>query len=190
MLQLVPLNANEITARNTVWRHAFTFIDIVKVKVCSENSFNFAGEDLPKEQPSSTMVTLDYSLWLGENLWQYSGRQGYINRGTCSQPELTSCHVLPSAYVIIFWAVATNAVNKSVWRKKTVLDFPSTNMQWIMNNLWDTEHGSLRTRAQCSVTQSTVLWEPEHTGAPCSPRAPSPAGRLERFMQPRLLVWW
>ena len=28
--------------------------------------------------------------------------QGYINRGTCSQPELTSCHVLPSAYVIIF----------------------------------------------------------------------------------------
>ncbi len=57
--------------------------------------------------------------------------QGYINRGTCSYPELTSCHVLTSAYVIIFWAVARNAVNKSVWRKKTVLDFPSTNMQWI-----------------------------------------------------------
>ena len=88
--------------------------------------------------------------------------QGYINRGTCSQPELTSGHVLSSAYVIIFWAVATNAVNKSVWRKKTVLDFPSTNMQWIMNNLWDTEHGSLRTRAQCSETQSTVLCDTEH----------------------------
>ena len=29
-------------------------------------------------------------------------RQGYINRGTCSHPELTSCHVLTSAYVIIF----------------------------------------------------------------------------------------
>ena len=30
------------------------------------------------------------------------GDQGYINRGTCSYPELTSCHVLTSAYVIIF----------------------------------------------------------------------------------------
>ena len=86
----------------------------------------------------------------------FAGIQGYINRGTCSYPELTSCHVLTSAYVIIFWAVARNAVNKSVWRKKTVLDFPSTNMQWIMNNLWDTEHGALRTRARCSETQSTV----------------------------------
>ena len=28
--------------------------------------------------------------------------QGYINRGTCSSPELTSGHVLSSAYVIIF----------------------------------------------------------------------------------------
>ena len=28
--------------------------------------------------------------------------QGYINCGTCSYPELTSCHVLTSAYVIIF----------------------------------------------------------------------------------------
>ena len=28
--------------------------------------------------------------------------QGYINRGTCSYPEPTSCHVLTSAYVIIF----------------------------------------------------------------------------------------
>ena len=143
--------------------------------------------------------------------------QGYINRSTCSYPELTSCHVLTSAYVIIFWAVARNAVNKSVWRKKTVLDFPSTNMQWIslfkhqqmwacfsrpfllqkpssdswvicfieaclvtmVHTLWDiehsalrhTEHGALRHRARCSETQSTVLWEPEHTGAPCSPRA-------------------
>ena len=41
-------------------------------------------------------------------------RQGYINRGTCSYPKPTSCHVLTSAYVIIFWAVARNAVNKSV----------------------------------------------------------------------------
>ena len=99
-----------------------------------------------------------FVLWIKfDNFVYYSERQGYINRGTCSQPELTSGHVLSSAYVIIFWAVATNAVNKSVWRKKTVLDFPSTNMQWIMNNLWDTEHGSLRTRAQCSGSQSTVL---------------------------------
>ena len=29
-----------------------------------------------------------------------SGKQGYIIRGTCSYPELTSCHVLTSAYVI------------------------------------------------------------------------------------------
>ena len=57
--------------------------------------------------------------------------QGCINRGTCSHPELTHDCVLTSAYVIIFWTVARNAVNKSVWRKKTVLDFPSTNMQWI-----------------------------------------------------------
>ena len=31
-----------------------------------------------------------------------SDTQGYINRGTCSYSELTSCHVLTSAYVIIF----------------------------------------------------------------------------------------
>ena len=48
----------------------------------------------------------------------FLSHQGYINRGTCSQHELTSCHVLTSAYVIIFWTVARNAVNKSVWRKK------------------------------------------------------------------------
>ena len=41
-------------------------------------------------------------------------KQGYINRGTCSHPELTSGHVLTSAYVIIFRAVTRNAVNKSV----------------------------------------------------------------------------
>ena len=61
----------------------------------------------------------------------FSPQQGCINRGTCSHAELTLDHVLTSAYVIIFWTVARNAVNKSVWRKKTVLDFPSTNMQWI-----------------------------------------------------------
>ena len=48
---------------------------------------------------------------------------------TCSHPELTKDHVLTSACVIIFRAVTRNAVNKSVWRKKTLLDFPSTNMQ-------------------------------------------------------------
>ena len=109
--------------------------------------------------------------------------QRCINRGMCSHPELTLDHVLTSAYVIIFWAVARNAVNKSVWRKKTVLDFPSTNMQWISlfkhQQMWacrrrsHLEHGSPRPRAQCSDKQSTVLWEPEHTGAPCSPRAPN-----------------
>ena len=73
-----------------------------------------------------------WCIWCMWCVWWYDDAyQGYINRGTCSQPELTSCHVLTSAYVIIFWAVARNAVNKSVWRKKTVLDFPSTNMQWI-----------------------------------------------------------
>ena len=41
-------------------------------------------------------------------------RQGCINRGTCSHPELTQDQVLTSAYVIIFCTVATNAVNKSV----------------------------------------------------------------------------
>ena len=44
--------------------------------------------------------------------------QGCINRRTCSHPELTQDQVLTSAYVIIFCTVATNAVNKSVWRKK------------------------------------------------------------------------
>ena len=44
--------------------------------------------------------------------------QGCINRGMCSHPELTQDQVLTSAYVIIFCTVATNAVNKSVWRKK------------------------------------------------------------------------
>ena len=33
---------------------------------------------------------------------QHLFEQGYINRGTCSYPELTMCHVLTSAYVIIF----------------------------------------------------------------------------------------
>ena len=55
--------------------------------------------------------------------------QGYINRGTCSHPELTPCHVLTSAHEVIFWAIAGNAINKSVWRKRTVLDFPSTLQQ-------------------------------------------------------------
>ena len=54
--------------------------------------------------------------------------------------------------------------------EKTVLDFPSTNMQWISlfkhQQMW-----ALRHRAQCSETLSTVLWEPEYTGASCSPRA-------------------
>ena len=87
---------------------------------------SFCSTDFPQKLKISTQE----KFWL-----QRSGgseqRQGYINRGTCSYPEPTSCHVLTSAYVTIFWAVARNAVNKSVWRKKTVLDFPSTNMLWI-----------------------------------------------------------
>ena len=50
--------------------------------------------------------------------------QGCIFRLTCSHPELTEDHLLTSAYVKIFRTVTRNAVNKSVWRKKIVLDFP------------------------------------------------------------------
>ena len=74
----------------------------------------------------------------------FAGIQGYINRSTCSYPELTSCHVLTSAYVMIFWAVARNAVNKGVWRKK--------GCSWLPLNqiLQEPEHGSLRIRAHLS----------------------------------------
>ena len=51
-------------------------------------------------------------------------KQGCINRETCSHPELTQDRVLTSGYVIICYTVAKNAEGK-----KTVLDFPSTNMQ-------------------------------------------------------------
>ena len=44
--------------------------------------------------------------------------QGCIFRSTCSHPELTKDHVLTSACVEIFKTVTTNAVNKSIWRKK------------------------------------------------------------------------
>ena len=44
--------------------------------------------------------------------------KGYINCGTCSHPELTLDHVLTSTYVIIFWTVAINAVNRESGGKK------------------------------------------------------------------------
>ena len=48
--------------------------------------------------------------------------QGCIFCLTCSHPEMTEDHVLTSAYVKFFRTVMRNAVNKSVWRKKIVLD--------------------------------------------------------------------
>ena len=72
-----------------------------------------------------------YSDPITEFQVQQTGIQWCINHVTCSHPELTQDHVLTSAYVIIFWTVATNGVNKSVWRKKDCSWLPSTNMQWI-----------------------------------------------------------
>ena len=48
----------------------------------------------------------------------FTSMQGCIIRLTCSHLKLTKDLVLTSAYFIMFWTVATNAVNKSVWRKK------------------------------------------------------------------------
>ena len=39
-------------------------------------------------------------------------KQWCISHLACSHPELVQDHVITSAYVIIFWTVATNAVNK------------------------------------------------------------------------------
>ena len=58
-------------------------------------------------------------------LMPWHGHQGCIHCLTCSHPELTQDKVLTSAYVIIFCTVATNALNKSVWRKKDCSWLPS-----------------------------------------------------------------
>ena len=47
-----------------------------------------------------------------------------------SHPELTQDHVLP-ARILDFLNRRDKYRKYSVWRKKTVLGFPSTNMQWI-----------------------------------------------------------
>ena len=66
----------------------------------------------------TSLFKTDISLHPLEQQCMQTNKQGCINRGTCSHPELTQDQVLTSAYVIIFCTVATNAVNKSVWRKK------------------------------------------------------------------------
>ena len=70
--------------------------------------------------------------------------QGCIFRLTCSYPELTEDHVLPSAQVKIFRTVTRNAVNKSVWRKKDCFWLP---LHKHAVNIW---LSSLRIRAHLS----------------------------------------
>ena len=90
--------------------------------------------------------------------------------------ELTSGHVLSSAYVIILWAVARNAVNKSVWRKKDRSWLPLNKhaMHIWLSSLRIIAHLSWRTEKHLHVLHMLRI----------TPRAPIPNGRMAQFMQP------
>ena len=86
---------------------------------------NQSSHFLSKESPRNLNFLTHLSYKIPPLLWKRNTWvQGCIFRLTCSHRELTTDHVLISAYINFFRTVTRNSVNKSVWRKRDCFWLP------------------------------------------------------------------